>query len=236
VTDGRGRPYALRAHCPIIGLGSGATDGDLPWRERVATRGGGLAKARVTPEWNASRGGADPMAVRVHITVTSGPPAGSDHVQRSVARLFRKGANEDADKLLNLVGRRERPAATSSVPSRRPAGDERRGGLVLDLGWRTPIWRPRPSRTPPGRRGQRGRDDLGDRLSHLRWSGAARLVGHLDRWPATTGSRPRGVAQTRADRIDEMRMPERYVALGVHLSTVTRGRRPRCAARSATLG
>ncbi|WP_405065583.1 ATP-binding protein [Kribbella sp. NBC_01510] len=61
---------------------------------------------------------------------------------------------------------------------------------------------------------------LGDRLSHLKvvWgrstgqdyidsvAGHYRLGDHED-W-----------AQTRADRIDEMRMPERYVALGVHLS------------------
>ncbi|TCC33717.1 ATP-binding protein [Kribbella sindirgiensis] len=61
---------------------------------------------------------------------------------------------------------------------------------------------------------------LGDRLSHLKvvWgrstgqdyidsmAGHYRLGDH-DAW-----------AQTRADRIDEMRMPERYVALGVHLS------------------
>ncbi|MGC4941944.1 ATP-binding protein [Kribbella sp. DT2] len=61
---------------------------------------------------------------------------------------------------------------------------------------------------------------LGDRLSHLKvvWgrstgqdyidsiSGHYRLGDH-EAW-----------AQTRADRIDEMRMPERYVALGVHLS------------------
>ncbi|MEV0802774.1 ATP-binding protein [Kribbella sp. NPDC050281] len=61
---------------------------------------------------------------------------------------------------------------------------------------------------------------LGDRLSHLKvvWgrstgqdyidsmAGHYRLGDH-EAW-----------AQTRADRIDEMRMPERYVALGVHLS------------------
>ena len=61
---------------------------------------------------------------------------------------------------------------------------------------------------------------LGDRLSHLKvvWgrstgqdyidsvAGHYRLGDH-ESW-----------AQTRADRIDEMRMPERYVALGVHLS------------------
>ncbi|MFG1905119.1 ATP-binding protein [Kribbella sp. NPDC048928] len=61
---------------------------------------------------------------------------------------------------------------------------------------------------------------LGDRLSHLKvvWgrstgqdyidsvNGHYRLGDH------------EGWAQTRADRIDEMRMPERYVALGVHLS------------------
>lgn len=61
---------------------------------------------------------------------------------------------------------------------------------------------------------------LGDRLSHLKvvWGrstggdyidsvdGHYRLGDH-EAW-----------AQTRADRIDEMRMPERYVALGVHLS------------------
>lgn len=77
---------------------------------------------------------------------------------------------------------------------------------------------------------------LGDRLSHLKvvWgrstgqdyidsvAGHYRLGDH-EAW-----------AQTRADRIDEMRMPERYVALGVHLSDRDPARRRRSAARSAT--
>ena len=77
---------------------------------------------------------------------------------------------------------------------------------------------------------------LGDRLSHLKvvWGrstgqdyidsvGGHYRLGDHEAW-----------AQTRADRIDEMRMPERYVALGVHLSDRDPRRRPRSAARSAT--
>jgi hypothetical protein len=61
---------------------------------------------------------------------------------------------------------------------------------------------------------------LGDRLSHLKvvWG---RSTG-LDYIDSVAGhyriGDHEGWAQTRADRIDEMRMPERYVALGVHLS------------------
>src|SRR6266508_578414 len=61
---------------------------------------------------------------------------------------------------------------------------------------------------------------LGDRLCHLkviwgRFTGrdyVDSLEGHY-----RLGD-PGGWAQTRADRIDEMRMPERYVALGVYLT------------------
>ncbi|GAB2661001.1 ATP-binding protein [Kribbella swartbergensis] len=61
---------------------------------------------------------------------------------------------------------------------------------------------------------------LGDRLSHLKvvW-GRSTGQDYLD---SVAGHYRLGDheawAQTRADRIDEMRMPERYVALGVHLS------------------
>ncbi|MEU0089255.1 ATP-binding protein [Kribbella sp. NPDC006257] len=61
---------------------------------------------------------------------------------------------------------------------------------------------------------------LGDRLSHLKvvW-GRSTGQDYLD---SVAGhyrlGDHEGWAQTRADRIDEMRMPERYVALGVHLS------------------
>ena len=61
---------------------------------------------------------------------------------------------------------------------------------------------------------------LGDRLSHLKvvW-GRSTGQDYID---SVAGHYRLGEheawAQTRADRIDEMRMPERYVALGVHLS------------------
>ena len=224
--------YALRAHRPIIGLGARAADKTeyLPWRERIATQkvaepGEGQSHPGVGTRGRGGAGSDGPRR-RGHHGEPACPPArgGPCATGESQDVVWEEGQMKIADKLLNLVGvGRERglpPPRLVAIADGLLVTERSAEAWFLISVANTDLATEAEQDAALDAAVSAAATILGDRLSHLKvvWgrstgqdyidsvAGHYRLGDH-EAW-----------AQTRADRIDEMRMPERYVALGVHLS------------------